>query len=291
MKKLLLVIIFASFTSCTTITISEKDVFDVKRTIDAFYIEKAGASVESVRIVTQDSLELYGWWITKPDAMGTVLYFGGNGFVRVASQHIIEAFLQHPVNLLVFDYRGYGRNNGEPSVDGLKMDGSAAFNFLVNDKSVPPEQIVLHGHSMGSFMAAYLATEETTAGLVLESPITTIEDLTDLLVPWFAKPLVKFDIDAELKENNNIERIKNYENPLLLIAGDDDNVTPFSMAEKLYEASTTSQRQLIIVPGGSHNDLPERQEYDAALKTFYQTTFNGAAINDESFDQTSLLEP
>jgi alpha-beta hydrolase superfamily lysophospholipase len=291
MKKLLLLIVVAAFASCTTITISEKDVFDVKRTIDAFHIEKTGARVESIRIATQDNLELYGWWITKLDAMGTVLYFGGNGFVRVASQHIIDAFLQHPVNLLVFDYRGYGRNSGEPSVNGLKMDGVAAFNFLVNEKSIPPEQIVLHGHSMGSFMAAYLAAEKTTGGLVLESPITTIEDLTDLLVPWFAKPLVKFDIDSELKENNNLEWVDTYAKPLLIISGDNDKVTPFSMAEKLFDASASSQRRLVIVAGGAHNDLPERREYFLALDEFYQNVFDSGTAKDESFDQTSLLKP
>ncbi|MBN1480919.1 alpha/beta fold hydrolase [candidate division KSB1 bacterium] len=275
MKKTILYLLLLTLTvvSCTTITISEKDVFDVKRTIDESFIKEQGASVETVRIPTKDGLSLYGWWISKPDAIGTVLYYGGNGFVRVASQHIIQAFLRHPVNLLVFDYRGYGQNNGDPSVDGLRMDGSAAYHFLVQEKGVSPHQLVIHGHSLGSFIATYMASEYECAGLVLESPITTIQELTNMLVPWFVKPLVRFKIDDQLKKNNNVEWIADYRNPLLVIAGDADKVTPYAMAEKLYNSSSTSTDKLIIIKDGSHNDLPMHEEYFTEIGQFYHDVF------------------
>lgn len=276
MKKTILYLLLLTLTlvSCTTITISEKDAFDVKRTIDESFIREQGASVETVRIPTEDGLYLQGWWISKSDAIGTVLYYGGNGFVRVASQHIIQAFLQHPVNLLVFDYRGYGQNNGEPSVDGLKMDGAAAYHFLLKEKGISPHQLVIHGHSLGSFIATYMASENDCAGLVLESPITTIQELTNMLVPWFVKPLVRFKIDDQLKKNNNVEWIADYRKPLLVIAGDADKVTPHNMAEKLYKSSSTlSSGKLIIIKDGSHNDLPMHDVYFAEISRFYQDVF------------------
>lgn len=268
--------------SCTTITITEQEAFDVKRTIDESMIRDQGVAVQSVNIPTSDGLTLRGWWITRPDARGTVLYFGGNGFVRVASQHIIQAFLNQPVNVLVFDYRGYGQNSGEPSVAGLQRDGEAAYRFLVEDQNIDPDQLLVHGHSLGSFIAAHIATSKSHAGMVLESPITNIQDLTDLLVPWFAEPLVRFDIDEALLENDNEQRMAEYQGPLLVIAGDDDKITPFSMAESLYEIAPSTEKSLVIIEGGSHNDLPPRTEYARALESFYDKVWSVDVVGWEN---------
>ncbi len=269
---------FAFLISCTTITITEQEAFDVKRTIDAETIRQQGVKVETVKIPTSDGLQLDGWWITRTNARGTVLYFGGNGFVRVASEHIIQAFLKHPVNLLVFDYRGYGRNAGEPSVAGLERDGEAAFRFLVGTKNIAPDHLIVHGHSLGSFIATHIVINNPAAGLVLESPITNVKDMTDLLVPWFAEPLVKFDIDKALLENDNEERISKLDKPLLILGGDDDNITPAAMAKTLFEAAPIEEKSLVILEGGSHNDLPPRDEYFEALDTFYDTVLNAPVV-------------
>ncbi len=276
MKLFLIVTSVMLLASCTTITISEKDAFDVKRTIDDELIRATGSVVESVQIETDDNLLLDGWWITQENAIGVVLYFGGNGFVRVASQHIIDAFLQHPVNLLVFDYRGYGQNEGKPTVDGLKIDGTSAYQFLMR-QGVSPEKVVIHGHSMGSFVATHVA-QSPNAGLVLECPITDVKDMTDQLVPWFVKPLIKFDIDTVLLRNSNLERIENYTRPLLIIAGETDKITPPAMAETLYEQSISSDKSLLIIPDGGHNDLPNTTVYADSLASFYRSVFSGREL-------------
>lgn len=276
MKKVYILISMALFTSCTTITISEKDAFDIKRTIDEELIRASGAVVENVEIETADSLSLDGWWIAKDDAIGTLLYFGGNGFVRVVSQPIIDAFLQHPINLLVFDYRGYGQNKGQPSVDGLKIDDTSAYNFVVDERGVSPESLVVHGHSMGSFVASHVA-QFPVAGLVLQSPITDVKDMTNHLIPWFLKPLVKFHIDEVLRRNNNVERIDQYAGPLLIIAGEADKITPPAIAETLYETSSSAEKSLLIVKDDGHNDLPNQQSYADSLASFYALVFSNTS--------------
>jgi len=267
------------FLSCTTIKISEKEAFDIKRTIDEDYIRGEGLDVERVFIPTTDELELEGWWIVHPRPRGTVLYFGGNGFVRVASHYIIDAFLQHPVNLLVFDYRGYGRNEGTPSVEGLRRDGRAAYTFLIESKTIHPHDLIIHGHSIGSFIATHIATSYDVAGLVLECPITDVKEMTNLLVPWFFRPLVKFDIDDALSQQSNLELIKTFDKPFLSIGGDEDKITPTQMAETLYESAASQERTLLIIEGGSHNDLPSRQEYFQALDSFYHKVLENPLAN------------
>ena len=274
MKKLVyLLAAVGLFFSCTTIELTEQDAFDVKRTIDAQWFQDRDYGFETVTFTSGDSLELNGWFIRHPQARGTVLYCGGNGFVRVTSHHIIRSIIERRVNLLVFDYRGYGKNPGEPSVRGLQLDALGAYEFLTAERNIAPESLVIHGHSLGSYIAAFLADSKPATGLVLESPITDAKDWTGRLVPWFLKPFVKFDIEPVLLENSNTARLAELQLPLLIIAGDDDPVTPASMAETLYDVAASDPKELVIIENGGHNDLPTRQVYFEALDQFYSTVF------------------
>jgi alpha-beta hydrolase superfamily lysophospholipase len=256
--------------SCSTIKITEKDVFDVKRTISPEDFKNGPAALTEVRVLTPDNIALNGWFIKHEAATGTILYFGGNGFVMVTSYHLIKAIIAQQVNLFVFDYRGYGKNPGTPSVAGLKADGLAAYDFLLREKKIPPEKLILHGHSLGTFIATFVAVQKDIAGIVLECPITDAKDLTGRLVPWFLKPFVKFDIEATLLENSNVERIAQISKPLLILAGKNDQITPPVMAEKLFQHAKSKDKTLQIIATGGHNDLPQTEDYRQALKEFYQ---------------------
>ncbi|MCI0495951.1 lysophospholipase [candidate division KSB1 bacterium] len=260
--------------SCTTIKLTEKEAFNVKRTISPEYFENTIFKLEKVSIPSGDRLLLTGWFIKNDSATGTVLYYGGNGFVMAISYDIIKSIIDQNVDLLVFDYRGYGENAGTPTVPGLKTDGLAAYDFLVQEKKIDPKRLIIHGHSMGSFIAAYVADNREAAGLVLECPITDAKDWTGMLVPWFLKPFVKFEIELSLLENSNVARITSIEKPLLIFAGDKDQVTPSKMAEKLFEAAKSTDKKLVIIENGGHNDLPQRSEYTNALKEFYSRIFS-----------------
>lgn len=259
--------------SCTTIKLTEKEAFDVKRTISPDYFKNTKFEFEQVQVPTADGLSLSGWFIKNRTATGTVLYFGGNGFVMVTSFHIIKAIIDQNVNLLVFDYRGYGQNDGVPSVASLKSDGLAAYDFLVREKQVEPQKLIVHGHSLGSFIASYVASEQPAAGLILECPVTDAKDWTGRLVPWFLKPVVRFEIESALLENSNVKRLSSISTPLLVIAGKNDQITPIGMAEKLFQVAKSDDKQITIIPNGGHNDLPQREEYGAALAGFYQKIF------------------
>jgi fermentation-respiration switch protein FrsA (DUF1100 family) len=127
---------------------------------------------------------------------------------------------------------------------------------------------------LGSFIASYVATQREAAGLVLECPITHAKDWTGRLVPWLLKPLVRFDIDPALLENNNLERLSTIEMPLLIFAGEEDQVTPPGMAEELFEAAKSRHKQSVIIEQGGHNDLPQKEAYRNGLKAFYLKVFD-----------------
>jgi len=275
MRKILSTFLLLSLfiTSCTTIKLTEKEAFDIKRTISPTYFENKTYEFEEIQFVSGDSLTLKGWFIQNTSALGTVLYYGGNGFVMVISHDIVKSIIDQNVNLLVFDYRGYGENPGTPTVPGLKIDGLAAYDFLVQEKRIDPKRLIIHGHSMGSFIAAYVAGNRETAGLVLECPITDAKEWTGMLVPWLLKPFVKVEIEPVLLEDSNTKRISMIEKPLLIFAGGNDQVTPPKMAETLFMAAKSTDKKLVIIENGGHNDLPPRAEYGKALYDFYRKIF------------------
>lgn len=254
--------------ACTTIEIAERDAFDVKRTILAKDFKDTEYTLNELHIPS-DSLLLETWWITQPDAKGTVLYYGGNGFVREVSYNIIHSILGQNMNLMVFNYRGYGRNKGKPSISGLKQDGLAAYQYMRDSLRVDPSELVIHGHSLGTFVATYVKARREAAGLVLQSPLTNADDMTKALVPWFLRPLVKFDIDERLLAEDNISEIKKIEQPLLFICGTKDHITPPTMAETLYKEANAPDKRLEMIKGGGHNDLDERNDYQRNIRKFY----------------------
>jgi hypothetical protein len=263
-----------NLTSCTTIPIREQDAFENKKTVSIDMYRQEGRSVEQIHVPVTDTMRLEAWYIQQYGSRGTVLYFGGNGFLLVTSHHILTGLLDQNVNLFVFDYRGYGRNPGVPSVEALKTDGLAMYDYLTKTLGVDASSLVLHGHSMGSFLSLFVARQREASGLVLESPVTDVEDWMDRLVPFLLKPLVSFDIDTELKTENNVRRIETVSIPVLIVVGDEDNITPKSMSETLFETAGSKDKTLAVIKGGGHNDLPGRQDYSQALDRFFSSVWD-----------------
>lgn len=255
--------------SCRTINISESDAFDPNRTITPQTFDIDPYRLHDITLETEDGESLDAWFLERDDAAATLIYFGGNDFLMVKSRIIIESYRQIPVNLLLFDYRGYGRSSGEPTVAGVMADARAAYLYARNDAPDVQESVYVHGHSMGSFLSAMLADEEVVSGFILESPISEVNQWTRRLIPWIARPFIRFNIDDPLKEQSNLERVSRVDIPLLIMGGSNDEVTPFRMAEDLYEASVSSQKRLVKITGAAHNDLPKSVEYRNALRDFF----------------------
>lgn len=266
LSTLFLPLIFLS--ACTTIEINEDDAFDNHRTVTPESFSNDNLTLIQQTIETGDGITLDSWQLTRNDARATVLYFGGNGFLMVKSQPLIEAYSTMPVNLVLFDYRGYGLSSGEPSVEGIQTDARAMIDVAQNLSEEYQTPLYVHGHSMGSFLSTYTTERKDLDGYILESPISEVGSWTKKVVPWLLMPFVRFDIDPDIDSQNNLNRVTSINTPLLIIGGTEDNITPYEMAEELYEASASPQKDLVPIEGGNHNDLPYFDAYSKSIKEF-----------------------
>jgi fermentation-respiration switch protein FrsA (DUF1100 family) len=203
---------------------------------------------------------------------GNILFFHGNGEIVADYDELGGVYNQVGINFLAADYRGYGRSTGKPTVTAMMQDCHTIFDFVrnwlqENDFRGP---IILMGRSLGSASVLELAAacRKEIDGLIIESGFA------------FAGPLLQLlGIDLEVlgfkeeKGFGNIDKIKEFNKPTLIIHAEYDHIIPFSDGRALYEACPSDDRTFLKIPGANHNDIFMRglPEYLAAVRKLVET--------------------
>ncbi len=266
MKTILYTALAFFISSCTTIEIKEADIFDNHKTVTPQTFDNSQIRLVERMIPTSDGETINAWFFYRDDAIATVLYTGGNGFLMVKSGLLVNMFEQIPVNFVLFDYRGFGQSSGTPTIAGLKNDVEAIIGEIHLDEDLSHVPIINHGHSMGSFLASDAARKFYTDALILESPISNPESWSRGMVPWFLRPFIRLSFEDHIAKEDNMVILKEWEKPLLIMNGTEDNITPMFMSEELYEVALSNKKHLIKINGGNHNDLPGFEEYVDAYR-------------------------
>ena len=249
---------------CSAITIGEVEVFYPKPSVTPETFDLEGVTLNNRFLSVTDSVTVNAWHLTQPEAPVTVLFFGGNGFYLVQSRGYLRALTRPSANALLWDYRGYGRSEGSPGVEAFRHDAVALYDYLVDERGVAPERLVVWGHSLGSFLATHVAQQRSVAGVVLENPATNVDRWVDHLIPWYVRLFLGVDVAPSLKEEDNVARVQSMEAPLLVVAGEEDNVTDPAMAKRLYKEAASAKKTLVMVPDGGHNNLYEETDVQQA---------------------------
>lgn len=253
------------------IRVDEQDVFLPKPSVTPADFEREGVTLHELFFpAAGDSLQLNAWHLTQPDARGTVLFFGGQGFYLVQSSGYIDALMRHRMNLFMVDYRGYGKSEGAPGVRALEADALAAYRFVTDSLGVDPERLIVQGHSIGTFIATHLATQRDVAGVVLENPATTAEGWEKTVLPWYLRLVLSFEFPDAVRRVSNVERVQAIDAPLLIVAGEEDPIFPPEMARQLHEAAASPVNRLVVVEDGAHNALYDTEAYRDAYRRFIQ---------------------
>lgn len=264
-KYTLLALTVSLVSGCATVNIPETGLMTPGYAAMAskVYPEITGANgyvAHRIFFEGEDTASQYGLLLTKPGNAVTILFFGGGDFqTGLNGLKVAKQFETLGVNVFMVDYPGYGESAGKPSVAAIKEDGLLAFDELHSLPEVSGTAIVVHGFSMGTEVASYVAVNRPVSGLVLESPLTNIKQLVHNLMPWYDRMFVSVHLAKPLQNVDSEIYLKEYSGPLLLLVGSDDTTTPPSQVREIYRISATpaNRKILDVVPGRGHDgDLP-----------------------------------
>jgi|TARA_B110000444_G_scaffold252752_1_gene282510 uncharacterized protein len=185
--------------------------------------------VEKVKIQTSDNLKLNGWFHKKNlSDYKTIIYFHGNAGTLDNRIHKLNHFKDIDVNFLIIAWRGFGGNEGKPTEDGLYIDGKSAVNWVL-EKGIKEENIVLYGESLGTGITLEIAQNKNFAGVILETPFTSMVAVAQNFYPYIPVNLLLKD------RYENEKKVININIPIMIMHGEKDTIVPFSMGKKIFE--------------------------------------------------------
>jgi fermentation-respiration switch protein FrsA (DUF1100 family) len=231
--------------------------------------------IQDVWFKAEDGVKLHGWYVPSEEAVATLLFFHGNA--GNITHRLENIFLLHhlKLNVFIFDYRGFGRSEGDPDEEGVLLDSQAAYDTVVAQPGVSLPSLFIFGRSLGGSFASYTAAKNPAAGLILESTFTNAVDMADRMIPILPGWLVSSEFDT-------VGRVSKLSLPKLFIHGTRDNMIPFTMGRELYKAAAEPKEFYSIVGAGHNNTwYVGGKEYFDTLKAFITRTVAGQATAEQ----------
>ena len=208
-------------------------------------------------IETPDGEDLYAWYCRAKNPVASALFCHGNRGNLTVSADVVPHLLRANLNVLMFDYRGYGKSSGTPSYEGVLDDSVTAARF---HDSLRPEGLpsILYGYSLGGAVAGQVVRRHPFDGLILQSTFTSLTAMARVLHPRAPLHLLAGNLF------DTLDSVRKLKIPMLVIHGSADDAVPSSMAQDLFDAGQSPKR-IHIVEGGLHGDLFTRDP-DAVVR-------------------------
>jgi fermentation-respiration switch protein FrsA (DUF1100 family) len=222
-----------------------------------------GLPFEDVYFTTQDGVRLHGWFVPGESNLTWLWFHGNGGNISHRLENLLLLHQNLGINLFIFDYRGYGRSEGNPSEQGIYLDAEAALAYLHSRKDIERSRIIYFGQSLGSGVAVELATRQPPMALILESAFPSIPSVARQLYPYLPIwPFLRTQYDSAAKINRiNV--------PLLILHGDKDEIVPLEAGKQLF-AAAGADKTFYTIHGAGHNDtyLVGGRDYFNAIASF-----------------------
>lgn len=217
------------------------------RTLDATPAY-AGIQFEDLMLHTADGETINAWYV--PAKLSnrldlTVIDCHGNAGDIGDRVNTVAMFHNLGFDVLIFDYRGYGKSSGKPTEKGTYLDARAAWDYLTKIRKITPDRIVIFGRSLGGSIAAWLATQVRPRALVIESGFTSAPDMGRIMFPYLPVRLlcrIKYD---------TFTYIRSVKCPVIVAHSTEDEMIPFEHGRKLYNAAP--EPKLFFELKGDHN--------------------------------------
>jgi fermentation-respiration switch protein FrsA (DUF1100 family) len=219
--------------------------------------------IRDVEMWTTEGEVIHGWWLPRGGSAGALLYLHGNaGNLSGRGETIVALRTALGLAVLIIDYPGFGRSSGVPSEAGCYRAADAAYEWLTCEQRIAPGEIVLFGKSLGGGVATELAARKDHRALALVKTYTSLPDVARTLYPWLPVGLLmrnRFD---------SLARIASCHRPVFVAHGIDDELIPFALGRRLYDAAN-EPKEFLAMPGHGHND-PFPEEFFTTLAQFLE---------------------
>ena len=228
------------------------------------YLDETSLNHNIEKKFIQSENKLVSWYFEKNSDYKTILFFHGNAGKLDNRVYKLNELSKLEINYLIIAYRGFSGNEGKPTESGLYQDAKSAKIWL-NNNGVKDKDIILYGESLGTAVAVDLARKHKFAGIILESPFTSMTRLAQKYYPIFPVKIIlkdKFD---------SINKIQKINSPLLVMHGEEDTIVPFSMGVEIFEKSNTQKSEYFIknddhMMNFDQNLISEIQKFIKSLK-------------------------
>jgi fermentation-respiration switch protein FrsA (DUF1100 family) len=214
-----------------------------------------------------DGTKLHAWWIPAEGAVFTFLAFHGNAGNISDRAEVYKFLKQTPANVLAVEYRGYGKSEGVPSESGLYLDAEAALNYLEVSKGISAAKTIAYGQSLGTAVAAHLASKHALGGVILEAPFPSAGTVARQKL-WFfpGLPLLLWgQLDTE-------KALQSVQAPILIVHCLDDPVIPFELGKAVY-TKAHEPKFFLSIHGQCHEEasLVSPKAYQEQILIFLST--------------------
>jgi fermentation-respiration switch protein FrsA (DUF1100 family) len=212
-----------------------------------------GLAVEDVELTSAEGARIHAWWappVGWTPERGVLLFCCGNaGNLSMRGEGLLEWQRPLGVAVMIFDYPGYGRSTGQPTEAGCYAAGEACWTWLTETKQIPPAQVILHGESLGGAVAIDLASRHPCRAVVTRGAFSSFPDMAQKTFPWLpARWLARNQMD-------NVGKIGKVAAPVVIAHGTEDELVPYSQAERLF-AAAREPKLLLPLHGADHNTWP-----------------------------------
>lgn len=202
--------------------------------------------VREIWIPAPDGEKVVAWYGRARPGQPTLLYFHGNGGSLAVREQRIRSYLERGVGVFMMSYRGYSGSTGAPSEPANVADAKRAYDALIA-AGVPPRDIIIYGESLGTSVATQVAAEKPSAGLILDSPFTSIVERAAELYPWLP---VEWLLQDRYETWRHLPSVRT---PLLIVHGALDRIVPVAMGRALFEIAN-QPKEIAVVPNAGHDD-------------------------------------
>lgn len=214
---------------------------------------------EELFLDTEDGARLNAVHFKTKDPKGIILYFHGNAGDLSRWGLIGARFTKYNYDVLIMDYRTYGKSTGKISEENLIKDAQLFYDHVL--KEYKEEDVVLYGRSLGTNFAAYVAAKNNPGKLILETPFYDLEEAAKNRIPLLP---VKYFLKFQFPSNVYISEVKC---PIFIFHGTKDKVVPYRSGKRLSKIVSNEQLTFVTIPEGEHNNLIEFEEYRNAIET------------------------